>query len=72
MTSTRRGRRDLRQLPIIGPFARLVATTFEICMRYRVTGLAAEAGYFALLSLPPLAFGLLGLILRAQYESIKF
>lgn len=29
-------------------------------MRYRVTGLAAEAGFFALLSFPPLVFGLLG------------
>lgn len=29
-------------------------------MRYRVTGLAAEAGFFALLSLPPLVLGLAG------------
>ena len=29
-------------------------------MRYRVTGLAAEAGFFALLSLPPLILGLVG------------
>jgi membrane protein len=29
-------------------------------MRYRVTGLASEAGFFALLSLPPLLFGLFG------------
>jgi membrane protein len=29
-------------------------------MRYRVTGLAAEAGFFALLSLPPLVLGLFG------------
>ncbi len=31
-----------------------------ICFRYRVTGLAAEAGFFALLSLPPLVLGLAG------------
>lgn len=31
-------------------------------MRYRVTGLAAEAGFFALLSLPPLVYGLLGVV----------
>jgi membrane protein len=31
-------------------------------MRYRVTGLAAEAGFFALLSLPPLILGLVGSI----------
>jgi membrane protein len=34
--------------------------TFKICMRYRITGLAAEAAFFALLSLPPLAIGLAG------------
>jgi membrane protein len=33
---------------------------FAICMKYRVTGLAAEAAFFALLSLPPLAIGLTG------------
>ena len=31
-------------------------------MRYRVTGLAAEAAFFAILSLPPLIFGLAGSI----------
>jgi membrane protein len=34
--------------------------TFQICMRHRITGLAAEAAFFALLSLPPLAIGLAG------------
>ncbi|GAB2679212.1 YihY/virulence factor BrkB family protein [Thalassiella azotivora] len=38
----------------------LVVATVEVCMRYRVTGLAAEAGFFALLSLPPLVLGLAG------------
>jgi membrane protein len=38
----------------------LVRGTVGICMRYRVTGLAAEAGFFALLSLPPLVLGLAG------------
>jgi len=37
---------------------RLAAVTSRICLRYRVTGLAAEAGFFALLSLPPLVLGL--------------
>jgi membrane protein len=32
------------------------------CLRYRVTGLAAEAAFFAILSLPPLIFGLAGAI----------
>lgn len=36
----------------------LAKRTFAVCMRYRVTGLAAEAGFFALLSLPPLVLGL--------------
>jgi len=41
---------------------RLTVHTTQICMRYRVTGLAAEAGFFALLSLPPLVLGLVGSI----------
>jgi membrane protein len=40
----------------------LTTQTTKICMRYRVTGLAAEAGFFALLSLPPLVLGLVGSI----------
>jgi len=32
------------------------------CLRHRVTGLAAEAAFFAILSLPPLIFGLAGAI----------
>ena len=39
---------------------RLLAETVAVCFRYRVTGLAAEAGFFALLSLPPLVLGLAG------------
>ena len=34
--------------------------TVGTCLRNRVTGLAAEAAFFALLSLPPLVFGLAG------------
>lgn len=41
---------------------RLVVTTFGSCMRYRVTGLAAEAAFFAILSVPPLIFALAGMI----------
>jgi len=41
---------------------RLTKETTAICFRYRVTGLAAEAGFFALLSLPPLILGLVGSI----------
>jgi len=38
----------------------LIRDTVATCFRYRVTGLAAEAGFFALLSLPPLVLGLVG------------
>ncbi|HMY09141.1 MAG TPA: YihY/virulence factor BrkB family protein, partial [Marmoricola sp.] len=41
---------------------RLVVSTTATCMRYRVTGLAAEAAFFAVLSLPPLIFALAGSI----------
>ena len=36
--------------------------TIQACMRYRVTGLAAESAFFLVLSLPPLLFGLAGSI----------
>ncbi|KAB2349754.1 YihY/virulence factor BrkB family protein [Actinomadura rudentiformis] len=38
----------------------LVRDTAVAAFRYRVTGLAAEAAFFALLSLPPLVIGLIG------------
>ena len=37
---------------------RVVTATVGACLRHRVTGLAAEAAFFAILSLPPLVFGL--------------
>ena len=40
----------------------VIAQTVGACLRYRVTGLAAEAAFFAILSLPPLIFGLAGAI----------
>lgn len=45
-----------------GVLWRLTRETVATCFRYRVTGLAAEAGFFALLSLPPLVLGLVGSI----------
>ncbi|WP_245973959.1 YihY/virulence factor BrkB family protein [Thermomonospora umbrina] len=39
---------------------RLVKGTAVGAFRYRVTGLAAEAAFFALLSMPPLVIGLIG------------
>jgi membrane protein len=41
---------------------RIVVLTVGTCMRNRVTGLAAEAAFFAILSLPPLIFALAGSI----------
>ena len=37
---------------------RVITATVGACLRHRVTGLAAEAAFFAILSLPPLVFGL--------------
>jgi membrane protein len=45
-----------------GPAWKLVKATIGGCVRYRVPGLAAEAAYFTILSLPPLIFGLVGTI----------
>jgi membrane protein len=49
---------------------RVVTQTVAACLRYRVTGLAAEAAFFAILSLPPLVFGLAGTIgyVAEQYD----
>ena len=41
---------------------RIVVTTVGSCLRHRVTGLAAEAAFFAVLSVPPLVFALAGAI----------
>lgn len=63
MTSWKARLKDvLAQVPGLLGLARLTAETVRVCMRWRVTGLAAEAGFFALLSLPPLVFGLLGAV----------
>ena len=39
---------------------RSLVTTVASCLRYRVTGLAAEAAFFAVVSVPPLLFALAG------------
>jgi membrane protein len=52
-------RRIRRSRLLLGIWA-LTRETVSICMRYRVTGLASEAGFFALLSLPPMVLGLVG------------
>ena len=48
---------------------RLIVATVGSCMRYRVTGLAAEAAFFAVLSVPPLIFAMAGAI---GYVSDRF
>jgi membrane protein len=53
-------RGGLARVPGALPLTRLAVLTFRLCLRYRVTGLASEAGFFALLSLPPLVLGLFG------------
>jgi membrane protein len=45
-----------------GHLWRIVVTTVGSCLRHRVTGLAAEAAFFAVLSVPPLVFALAGAI----------
>ena len=39
---------------------RLIVTTVGACLKHRVTGLAAEAAFFAILSVPPLIFAMAG------------
>ena len=41
---------------------RIIVTTVGSCLRHRVTGLAAEAAFFAVLSVAPLVFDLAGAI----------
>lgn len=41
---------------------RILTDTVSACLRFRVTGLAAEAAFWTILSLPPLVFGFAGAI----------
>jgi membrane protein len=45
-----------------GKLWELLVATVGSCIRYRVTGLAAEAAFFAVLSIPPLIFALSGAV----------
>ncbi|MEO7131422.1 MAG: YihY/virulence factor BrkB family protein [Dermatophilaceae bacterium] len=60
MTVNERLRRSLERVPGATGLARLTLETIRVCLRYRVTGLASEAAFFMLLSLPPLILGLFG------------
>ena len=55
-----RVRRELLRVPGAMAVARMTVETIRVCLKYRVTGLASEAGFFMLLSLPPLVLGLFG------------
>ncbi|MDO9457499.1 YihY/virulence factor BrkB family protein [Nocardioides sp.] len=48
---------------------RLIVTTVSSCLKYRVTGLAAEGAFFAVVSVPPLVFALAGAV---GYVSSQF
>ncbi|MER7070678.1 YihY/virulence factor BrkB family protein [Terrabacter sp. NPDC000476] len=60
MNVRERVRAGLERVPWGVPLARLTLETIRVCLRYRVTGLAAEGAFFMLLSLPPLVLGLFG------------
>ena len=60
MTVKARIRRELDKVHGATTTARLVLETTRACLRYRVTGLASEAAFFMLLSLPPLVLALFG------------
>ncbi len=60
------------------PVWRIAVATIASCLRNRVTGLAAEAAFFAVLSVPPLIFALAGAVgyvterfTPAQVEEIR-
>ena len=60
MTVKARIRRHFDKVHGATTTARLVLETIRACLRYRVTGLASEAAFFLLLSLPPLVLALFG------------
>jgi membrane protein len=60
MTVKARIRRELEKVHGATTTARLVLQTIRACLRYRVTGLASEAAFFMLLSMPPLVLALFG------------
>jgi membrane protein len=60
VTVKERVRATLRRVPGGLAVGRLTVRTVDVCLEYRVTGLAAEAAFFMLLSLPPLVLGLFG------------
>ncbi len=53
-------RLDVRARQVAHTLWRLVVAAVGSCLRHRVTGLAAEGAFFAVLSVPPLVFALAG------------
>ncbi|MQY15513.1 hypothetical protein SRB5_56950 [Streptomyces sp. RB5] len=49
----------------------LLKDTVQSCMKYRIIGLAAEAAFFTLLSLPPLLLALLGLLGYVEFIDME-
>jgi membrane protein len=72
-SSSRPRARTLSWEVVRGTVWRLIVSTVGTCMRNRVTGLAAEAAFFAVLSLPPLIFALAGSIgyIFAQFSDTQ-
>lgn len=58
----RRARVKYRDVPKRKMAWLLLKDTVNSCMEYRVLGLAAEAAFFTLISIPPLLLGLIGLL----------
>lgn len=58
--ASRRGARSGAVRRAAGRGWRTATTTLAACARHRVTGLAGEAAFFAVLSAPPLLLGLVG------------
>ncbi|MEJ5915855.1 YihY/virulence factor BrkB family protein [Pseudokineococcus sp. 1T1Z-3] len=53
-------RAAVRRTPYVGTAVSVVGRAGGLALRHRVTGLAGESAFFALLSLPPLVLGLAG------------
>jgi len=60
--AAQRSESEPEALSWLGRAWQVIKETAAICVRYRVTGLAAEAAFFGILSLPPLIFGLVGAV----------
>lgn len=60
--STLTGRLGERGRVVRAALWRIVVGTASACLRHRVTGLAAEGAFFAVLSVPPLIFALAGAV----------